>query len=104
MRTKLCVWFACLSFSIAGCSSVDPTLHEEFPAQQEFSGSSSEAIAIAKKYLDEQNISYDNTTIRADLHSDAWWVIFSDKVPRPGGDFVVRVSHKGKVMGLDPGY
>jgi len=98
------IFLLSVCLAAASCTSIGQISEEEKLVQREFSDTGVAAIEVAKQYLNDRKIGYADTTVKADWHSDAWWIIFSEKVPKPGSDFVVRVSHEGKALGLDPGY
>lgn len=65
--------------------------------------SANDAIVIAEEHLKSLNVDHSNYRVKAKWYPDAWWVMYEDVVPKPGGHFVVLVSHDRKVIEILPG-
>jgi hypothetical protein len=86
-----------------GCATKEPSQDVGTSVDSEEVVSVNDAVQIANRYLDQQQISYENTRTNVKLVDDSWWIFFYDRTPKPGGDFIVRVTREGKVTDILPG-
>lgn len=89
--------------ALIGCASVGSQNSITPETKDDENISAVDAIVIAEEHLKNINIDYSNYRVKAEWHPDAWWVMYEGVVPKPGGHFIVLVSHDGTILEILPG-